>query len=134
MSDTTRPKGAQLWKGTLGRSLLLAVIAVFVTVTSAQALSWTYVNAKVVPHNVVQYSGLRSSITAGQASVGLGLGQIYIETYRPQPGYQTIQAGSSTAPGPVWISHQRAYNSQQKCFWSLPNIGGEAELTCKLSW
>lgn len=60
---------------------------------------------------------------------------VYIETYRPGPGYTTYYFGSGKPP--LNATHPTVGNYYQKCFWNWPWSSGSVgslELTCSIKY
>jgi len=114
----------------------LMAAASLIATPLAEAASYTYANNVLTAENQIRSSGLRSLIGGGSAvlqpySADGGGTDLYLESYRPAPGYQiimTAKGGSS-----VSMSHAASTNAHQKCRWDWPWWSGDIgtlRLTC----
>jgi hypothetical protein len=137
--EESRPQKSHKWRTSLkllGYASPLALATALIVAPSASAASYTYANAVSTAENAYHYSGARSLINGGSAETETfapgGLVPIaYIETYSPEPGYQThgFASGGTRAS----MTHEAKSNVHSKCRWDWPWAGGDIgnlDFTC----
>lgn len=116
------------------RGLIIGCAALFgfsmVAIPAAQAATIYYAYGTMTSENAVVSSGLIYNLRGGTAQVGYtppdsGSWIVYIESYRPAPGYQTYYFG--VGAGAVTGYHTAVSSAYSKCWWDYPygtgNIG-----------
>lgn len=115
-------------------SLAVAGALVLATASSAQAATYWYANGTTASENQTVTSPLLSNVSGGTgtpnfSSDGVTL-RIYMETYRPAPGYASY--GFATGDGGVTFHHDPVSSVYQYCFWYFPfnSVSGTTKLDC----
>lgn len=118
--------------------LIGALTIVIVTgMPVAEAATWTYANKLSVKAYVTRTTVTLSGIRGGTAEIHDFSPEgaspwVHVETYRPAPGYQTV--AFARGGGYVSLSHAKAKNARQKCWWVWPWTTkdiGKLKITCK---
>lgn len=104
----------------------------------AQAASYTYLDGVSIGENQVRDSGNRANINGGSAELEPFAADgaqavVFVETYRPAPGFTSLAFNSGSAS--VSVTHAAAANAHQHCWWDWTPSGGsigDLAFTCRV--
>lgn len=118
----------------VGGGLLIGALGL--VIPAANAATYQYANDTPAYVNQTVDSGVLSSILSSQATVQLGVGTVYTQNDRSNPGWQNLGYGSSLSPGPAYAdTSQREYSARAQCWWYVRTLPqGTADLTCSANY
>lgn len=122
----------QATAGKFGLATAVFMVLFGVGAPTVQAATYTYANSISTPAGVIRDSGFRASVSGGNSTALLGLGQNVIVSYFAYPGYKEVGYASGDNPHVTYLFHARYSSLQSKCYWWYEGVGGNAPLTCSV--